>query len=416
MSKNFFCCNLIYILLGDNFMNNNVALVKCSEYNDTVFDSVKTAIDNLGGIQNFVKPGQSVLLKVNAVMKSNPEKCATTHPLVVEAIGKLCKDAGASRVIIADSAGGPFTAGYMGGIFKACGYTDIAEKNGFFINDNFDSFEAQHPSGKVAKKFLICDCLKQVDVIINVTKLKTHSFTGMTNAVKNMFGAVPGLTKVEAHGQYRTLEVFGDFLYDILDFFGAKLVLHLTDAVMCMQGAGPTNGTPKFVGAILAGANPVAVDIVGARLMNYDPSTLPNILTGVDRGYIDKDLTVNIVGENIEPMIVRDFETVVPNGFKPFANAIPQWLQPVVHKLTTQRPAIKKSKCKGCKKCFEHCPVQAITMTKGRNGKQYAKFDYNKCIRCYCCQELCPFGVVKVKSGVVYKLMHLGSKKKIKKQ
>ena len=57
---------------------------------------------------------------------------------------------------------------------------------------------------------------------------------------------------------------------------------------------------------------------------------------------------------------------------------------------------------KGCKKCFDHCPVKAITMTPTKKGGiPKAKFDYNKCIRCYCCQELCPFGLVRVKAGIV---------------
>lgn len=396
-------------------MNNDVALVKCAEYNEEVFESVKRAIDLLGGIENFVKPDQMVVLKVNAVMKCAPEKCATTHPLVVEAIGKLCKSAGASRVIIADSAGGPFTEGYMNGIFKACGYKDIAEKNGFELNSNFDAVEVELPTGVVAKKFLICDCLREADVIINVTKLKTHSFTGLSNAIKNMFGAIPGLVKVEMHGQYRTLDVFGNFLFDIQDYFKDKLLLHLTDAVMGMEGPGPTNGTPRQIGAIVAGSNPVAVDVVSARLMDYDVEILPNIMTGVDRGYMDSDFTVNVMGDNVEDMVIADYKRVVPNGFKPFANKVPHWLQPVVHRLTTQRPTVNRNKCRGCKKCYEHCPVKAISMVPTKkNGVPKAKFDYSKCIRCYCCQELCPFGLVKVKSGIVYKILHIGSNKRLK--
>ncbi len=397
-------------------MDNVVSLTRCGSYNDDVMGAVRQCIDNLGGISKFVQPNATVVLKVNAVMKCAPEKCATTNPLVVEVIGKLCKEAGAGRIIIADSAGGPFTEGYMNGIFKACGYIDIAERNGFLINSNFNTFEASLPEGKVSKKFLICDCLREADVIINVTKLKTHSFTGMSNAIKNMFGAIPGLTKVEMHGKYRTLDVFGEFLFDILDYFKDKLVLHLTDGIMGMEGPGPTNGTPRFIGAIIAGSNPVAVDVVGAKLMNYDPSTLPNIMTGVNRGYLDSNLNVTVLGEKIEDLKVCDYQTVVPNNYRPFAHTMPQWMQPIVHRLTTQRPHVNRRKCRGCKKCFEHCPVKAISMVPTKKGKlPKAKFDYNKCIRCYCCQELCPFGLVKVKSGIVYKIMHIGSNKRLKK-
>lgn len=390
-----------------------VALCACDDYEQSKVDlAVKNAIDLLGGISKFVKAGQTVVLKANMLMKCNVEKCATTHPSVVEAVGKLVKQVGA-RVIIADSAGGPYTESYMNSIYKSSGLKDIAEKNDFEMNNNFNSFEANLPNAKVAKKFLICDCLQQADVIINLCKLKTHSFTGFTNAVKNMFGAIPGLTKVEMHGQFKTLDVFGDFLYDIQTYFKDKLVLNISDAVMAMEGAGPSNGTPRKIGAIIAGENATAVDVVGLKLMNIVPNTMPTIQTAIARNFIDKDLEVEVLGDSLENLVVQDFKTVTPNNFKPFANYIPRWLQGTVHRLTTRRPAVNRHKCKGCKKCFEHCPVQAISMVPTKKGgTPKAKFDYNKCIRCFCCQELCPFGLVKVKTGIVYKIIHIGSHKK----
>ena len=394
---------------------DKVSLFKCDNYDEsTVESAVKQAIDALGGMECFVKPGQTVVLKANMVMKCEPEKCATTHPSVVAAVGRLALSAGASQVILADSAGGPFNEAYMGAIYKTSGFTEIAQKYGFALNHNFDSFAVDMPNARVGKHFLICDCLQSADVIINVSKLKTHSFTGYTNAVKNMFGAIPGLSKVEMHGQFRTLDVFGDFIYDILDYFGKKLTLNVTDAVMCMEGEGPTNGTPRKVGAVLASVNPASVDAVALKLMNIDPITMPFISKGVERGYLDKDLKLEVVGDSVENFVVPDYEYITPNNFKPFAN-LPQWLQGPVNKMMTQRPTINKKKCKGCKKCFEHCPVKAISMveTRGSDVKK-AEIDYDKCIRCFCCQELCPFGVVKVKSGIVYKLMHRSGQKRIK--
>lgn len=396
---------------------DKVSLIKCENYNQENVDlAVKQAIDNLGGIENFVKPNQTVILKANLVGKYNVEKAATTHPSVVGAVGKLCKTAGASRVIIADSAGGPFTEGYMNGIYKTTGMQAIAEEFGLELNQNYNSLDVTCPDAKVGKKFQICECLEQADVIINVTKLKTHCFTGFTNSVKNMFGAIPGLAKVEMHGQYRTLDVFGDFLYDILDYFKGKLVLHVTDAVVGMEGAGPTSGTPRQIGAIVAGSNPVSVDAVCARLMNLDPLSLPNIAKGVDRGYISSNLDdIQVLGEKVDDLVVKDYKTVIPDGFKPLVNYVPKCMQNTVHKLMTRRPVIKRKECKGCKKCHDHCPVGAITMEQ-KKGETVAKarIDYSKCIRCFCCQELCPFGVVKVKSGLGYKIIHLKKNKKPK--
>ena len=216
--------------------DNRVALCKCDDYEQTKVDAaVARAISLLGGMEQFVKAGQTVVIKANMLMKCDVEKCATTHPSVVEAVGKLAKQAGAARIIIADSAGGPFTEGYMNSIYKSSGLKDVAERNGFEMNANFDTYSVNMPEAKVGKHFLICDCLQQADVIINVCKLKTHTFTGYTNAIKNMFGAIPGLAKVEMHGQFRTLDVFGDFLIDVWNYFGNKIVLNVADAVMAME-------------------------------------------------------------------------------------------------------------------------------------------------------------------------------------
>ena len=395
---------------------NKVAVIKCADYEQTRVDAaVKSAIDLLGGISAFVKPGQTVVLKANLLMKCSVDKCATTHPSVIEAVAKLVLSAGAKRVIVADSAGGPFTEGYMNAIYKSNDLVERAERCGFELNQDFTSVNVDMPEAKVGKRFLICNCLETADTIINITKLKTHSFTGYTNAVKNMFGAIPGLSKVEMHGQFRTLDVFGDFMYDIWDYFGDKIKLNVTDAVMCMEGAGPSNGTPRFVGAVLASQDPVAVDVAGIRLMNIEPISMPFIEKAVERGKIDKDCQIELLGDNLDELVVKDYKTVTPNNFKPLANYVPQSMQNAVHQIMTQRPVIDKKKCRGCKKCFEHCPVKAISMVRKKDNEvPKAQIDYTKCIRCYCCQELCPFGVVKIKSGIIYKLIHLGSKKKIR--
>ena len=396
-------------------MEKIVSLVGCDDYDeDKVFEAVKSSIDKLGGIEKFVKAGQRVAIKANLLMKATPEKCATTHPTVVSAIGRLCKEVGAN-VVIVDSAGGPFTSGYMNGIYKASGLVDIAGKYGFELNENFDFVSVDNPNGVVGKKFDVLQTLYDVDVIINASKLKTHAFAGFTNAVKNMFGAIPGLTKVEMHGKYREIDTFCDFLYDIHEYFGSKLCLNVCDAVLAMEGEGPSNGSPRKVGAILASSNALALDVVSVKLINADLDKMPTITKGLARGFVD-DYNVEIVGENVEKFVVKDFEKITPNVEKPYANFVPQCLQKFVHNIMTQRPKINHKLCRGCGKCAEHCPVKAISMVEGKNGKKIAKIDYDKCIRCFCCQELCPFGVIKIKTGVMYKIVHKGAKKRRKPQ
>lgn len=410
LTKIFFVCTIFKIFWG--VLMNNVALYKCDSYEyAVVYDAVKASIDALGGIKSFVKPGQLVVLKVNLVIKFAPERAATTHPTVVGAVARLCKEAGA-RVVVADSAGGPFNEKYMGAIYNTTGITAASEKYGFEITTDYASFNAKCDKAKVAKEFEIMNILQQADVVINLCKLKSHSFTGITNAVKNMFGAIPGLQKVQMHGKYQTLDNFSNMLFDIWEYFKGKLAFSLSDAVVGMEGEGPTNGNPRKIGAVMASVNPVALDVVAARIMNVDPCTIPTISAGIDRGYLKDINDLTVVGDNLEGFVLKDFDKRVPNMYTPFSTNVPKWFQPVLHKLTTQRPSIRKHKCLGCGTCARHCPVGAITMTETKNGKKYAKFDYTKCIRCFCCQELCPFGVVKVKTGIIYRIL----KRKPKKQ
>lgn len=389
-----------------------VGLTRCESYDDkAVFDALKRAVDNIGGIESFVKKGQTVVLKINAVIKFAPERAATTHPVVVGNLAKICMQAGAKEVVVVDSAGGPYNANYMNSLYNVTGMTKASMDYGFMLSQNFDSFEVNFEKAHVAKNFEILDVLEKADVIINVCKLKSHSFTGISNAVKNMLGAVPGLKKVEMHGKFQTLENFSNMLYDIWDYFGNKLVLSVSDAIIGMEGEGPTNGNPRKIGAIMCSKNPVAMDVVGARIMNVDPLTMPTIKVGVERGYLKDENDFAVVGNSIEEFVLKDFDKRTPNMYTPFSTNVPRWMQPVLHKLTTQRPCINQKKCVGCGTCARHCPVGAITMVAKKDGKKYAKFDYSKCIRCFCCQELCPFGVVKVKSGIVYKFLHKKNKK-----
>ena len=265
-------------------------------------------------------------------------------------------------------------------------------------------------NGVFNKKLVILEALKKADIIFNLCKLKTHGFTGLSNAVKNMFGAIPGLLKAEYHGKFQSLTNFNECLFDIQDFFKDKLLFHISDAIIGMEGDGPTRGTPRKINAIILGQNPASVDVVGAKIMNVEPKSIPTITVAQKRGYLDENLTFDVLGDKVEDFVIKDYKSIMPNEYTPFATSMPKFLQRPLSKWMSQRPIIKPKKCKGCSKCALHCPVKAIEM-KDRKGGKYAKVDYTKCIRCFCCQELCPFGVVKIKDGWIYKLKHRKDKK-----
>lgn len=156
-----------------------VSFVDCKNYN-SVYKSVKKAVDMIGGIKKFVKPKQKVLIKMNCVGSKEVSRAATTNPEVIRAIIRLVKEA-KGIPFVGDSPAGflKFSQAVQAtGIKKICkeekaGMVDLETSR--FVNNN---------KNKLIKKFVLAAELKNFDVIINAPKLKTHSLAVYTGAVK----------------------------------------------------------------------------------------------------------------------------------------------------------------------------------------------------------------------------------------
>ena len=133
-------------------IKKKVSLEKCSNYNYTELKiALNSSVDNLGGIEKFINKGETVLLKVNLLMKAKPEAAVTVHPLFVKALAEILLDNGIN-VIIGDSPGGPFKKLLINNVYKITGMSLIvSELNGYIsekkipvfikLNDNYKSFE-----------------------------------------------------------------------------------------------------------------------------------------------------------------------------------------------------------------------------------------------------------------------------------
>lgn len=370
--------------------NTVVALRKCSSYD---VDAVQAAIDSIfalcGGIEHIVKPGQRVLVKVNLLMKRKPDQATTTHPAVAAAVVRSVQRAGGIP-ILADSPGGPYTQGALAGIYKACGMKAVAEETGCILNDDFSTTARYYANGCAAKHLDLIGVLDQIDVVITLGKLKTHGLTTMTGCVKNLYGLVPGITKVEYHARYQDVSLFSDMLVDLCEC--VKPSFAILDAVEGMEGEGPSGGRPRRIGALVGGVNPHVVDAVGAQLIGLNPKQVTTLEAAQKRGLLaDYSLT----GDALEPMIIGDFD--IPMGLRRGSwvrvmNALPQVLRP--------RPVFTHKRCNGCATCMRACPAGAIAM----NERRRPYVDVKKCIRCYCCQELCPKTDVEVKRSWIFGL------------
>lgn len=368
-----------------------VALRRCAEYEkDAVQAAVDAIFDACGGVESVVKPGQRVLIKVNLLMKRKPEQATTTHPAVARAIVCAVQRAGGIP-ILADSPGGPYTRGMLSGVYEACGMKAVAEETGCALNDDFSVMSRYYPEGHAARHLDLIGVLDHADVLITVGKLKTHGFTTMTGCVKNLYGLVPGTTKVEYHSRFPNAKVFSQMLLDICGC--AKPDFAILDGIVGMEGEGPSGGRPRAIGALIGGRNPHAVDAVAARLIGLRPEQVTTLEAAIQRGILPE---YDVVGDDIEPMIIRDFDIPMKlrrGSWVAIMNRMPQRFRP--------RPVFTHKKCDGCGTCARVCPAKAIKM----DDKRRPHVDVKTCIRCYCCQELCPKNDVEVRRNPIFALL-----------
>jgi len=370
--------------------NGLVAVEKCGSYEpDEVTRALDAALAHLGGMSAFVKPGQSVLLKVNLLTKAEPDRAVTTHPELVRAVVRQAKVAGARRISIGDSPGGRTSPASAKAIFEASGMAGVARDEGVdlvLLDD--DVVRAAAPGGKLYQHFNLGRAAVDVDVLIDMPRLKTHGFMMMTGAVKNLFGCIPGLEKAQFHVKVPDRDDFGEMLVDLL--LACKPALCIMDAVIGMEGAGPAGGTPRHVGAVMASADAVAMDVVAAAIAGFDPMDVYTIAAANRRGLGPKTAEeVATAGADWRELTVKDFVHPSADISRKMPPAIGKWVRArVVSRPWLERPDV----CNGCRTCERDCPVDAITMVEGKPD-----YDYSKCIRCYCCQELCPTHAVGLK-------------------
>ncbi|MBP3465579.1 MAG: DUF362 domain-containing protein [Angelakisella sp.] len=381
-------------------MSCDVSLVRCTTYDLQEGKSALTRLlEPLGGL-DWVTPGMKIVIKANLVAGRPPEDAVTTHPALLSALSALLTERGA-KVVIGDSPGGVYNSAYLNRIYQRCGVTAALE-HGAALNQNFEIKEGRLEGAAAAREFKYTAYLDEADAIINFCKLKTHGMMGMTCAAKNMFGIVPGSVKSEYHYRYNNPM---DFARMIVDLNRAKPAwLHIVDAVVGMEGNGPTAGTPRPIGCLLAGKNPHTLDMICAEIIGLIPACIPTILAAQQMGLAPENPDEIATNQPWEPFCIPDFKNIrnADRLLKQNGNEA-LWGKAVNRlfaALIASRPGVNKKECIGCGECQRICPAGVITMT---NGKPV--IDRRKCIKCYCCQEFCPVGAMKVMRPPAAKLM-----------
>ena len=382
-----------------------VVFGRCSSYDPTALNEVLSrSLSALGVGEDFFR-GKRVLVKPNLVLAKKPEEAATTHPAMISALAGILFERGAESVTLADSPGGPFSAAALNHVYRVCGMDKVDPR--VKLNDDF-TFRPVRADGVKLKTFRMISAALDADVIVDVCKFKSHSLTGMSCAVKNLFGLIPGTEKFEMHNAFPNLPDFSEMLADLGEtVLREKPFLALCDGILSMEGNGPTHGKPVETGFVLTSRDPFALDVIAEHMMERDGQIL-YLNAAADRGIIPRDWKklrlLDAEGAALDdpptfPLAYPDAEA----GH--FLRNLPNFMGGRFAKLFEPRPKILRKSCVGCGKCVRSCPRHTIRLIVGKKGKK-ADIDPEKCIRCYCCQELCPIGAVGVKQNFLIKLIH----------
>jgi uncharacterized protein (DUF362 family) len=240
-----------------------VSIVRASAYDQSVYDTMLRLLRDLVGDVR----GRNILLKPNLV-EFEPGTCINTHPLVVHAAYEGFRALGAATVRIAE---GPGHRRNTLDLADAAGYFKTFPKfEENFTDLNLDEVTRVGFSGQFSrsKKLYLPNSALRADLLVSIAKMKTHHWVGATLSMKNLFGLVPG----GIYGWPKNVLHWAGIDESIVDLHNAfSKHFAIVDGIVGMEGNGPIQGTPKPVGVLVAGKDPVAVDATCCRIMKIDP-------------------------------------------------------------------------------------------------------------------------------------------------
>jgi uncharacterized protein (DUF362 family)/NAD-dependent dihydropyrimidine dehydrogenase PreA subunit len=385
-----------------------VALLKCEDYDPLVIGEKMLEALNLIGLEPKMFEGKRVVLKPNLLSATAPEKCVVTHPEFFRAALRMVRAYGGKPVLCESPGFQPLAK-----VMKKTGYDRVVEEEGCEVADPRETSILFSEGPCRYKRFEISSAVFEGDVILNLPKFKTHGLTYMTGAVKNLFGLIYGLNKSQWHMKAPSKEEFSEFLLDyysalLKGFEKPKVLIHLMDAVMGLEGEGPgVAGTPRKIGAVLSGTDAVSVDAVATRLVGLRLREALTVTLGEKRrlgtGALER---IDVQGASLDAFDVRAYVPSKSSG----RSHVSHWPlnTKTLKNLLVEKPVPSRKRCTLCYQCKAICPGGAISESKDESG--IPSYDYDKCIRCYCCMEICPEAAIGLKRGKLQWLVGKWSK------
>jgi uncharacterized protein (DUF362 family) len=279
-----------------------VTLTQCSNYDKPeITVAIEKHFSCLGGLDKFVKPGDTVLLKPNFIAPKSRHHATQTDPAIIIETARMLKDFGA-KPFIGDS---PAWSNVFACI-KALKLEEPLRK--LSVPAKQLDKPRQCMIGQAEIPVGISSHALDADVIINLPKFKSHQQLVATFAIKNMFGCVSGKRKALWHFQKgKNADDFCRFLIDIYKYL--KPSLTIIDAVIAMDGPGPINGRARPLGWLIGGTDPIACETICAELVGIKPHNLPIVKTAEKIGFgCSNPTNITISGDDFPQEVCTDFQ------------------------------------------------------------------------------------------------------------
>lgn len=371
-----------------------VSAIRCFSYEKSeLLDRVREAVKLAGGFPEKVKKSSKVLLKPNMLTARAPEYAVTTHPEFIRAVILLLKEIGAEITVGDSPAGGH----QWEKVWTDTGIKKVCEEE----NVTLMPFEnVKIIKLKKGQNIPVLKELDDFDALISLPKLKTHTLTKITGAIKNSYGLVIGHAKSHFHSIYPSPRKMSEFIGELYGYIKPDFVI--MDAIVCMEGDGPNTGHPFNAGMIFTGRDGVAVDSCAVRVFEYDCKDILHINVAAEKGYgILNSNNIDKLGNGFEELgKIRGRRSKADFLFK-----IPEKLFFVITMVTRSRPSIDDEKCVKCGICMKACSQKAIF----KQNERY-KVKASKCVLCMCCIEACSYQAISFRSSKIWETLLRGVK------
>lgn len=297
-------------------MPATVAIIRCAAYLQADVDrAVSDLLECLGGIEHYVKPEDSVLLKPNLLGASDPDDPSATHYAVLRSLIQQVRSVG-GKPFLGDSP----AFGNVMTVARKSGLMAVADELSVPIKEWSQSVKVAHPPHYSMRSYQLAHEVVKADVVINVPKLKTHRQMQLTGAIKNNFGCVPGKRKARLHlSRGKDRVTFGKMLIEYCQLI--KPALTIVDAIVAMDRTGPRSGEAYPLGILTGGVDVVALDRVHAEIVGLPDADFDLMNAARELGIGETNLSeIKILGEPLAGVQASNFRfpVMMPVTFSPF--------------------------------------------------------------------------------------------------